>query len=383
MQWKKVIIPFVVLAIGYAGMEVIASVGNEKSENQPIDTRPVVSVQQLEAIDYTVSLSSYGEIIPLESTNLAAQVSGEVISWNENFVPGGLVKRGEVLFTIEKDAYEAALLQAQANLSSAQAQLIQEQAQAEVAQREAQSMPQNRVTDLYLRKPQVMSAQAAVKSAEAQIRIAQRDLNNCVVRAPYDALIINREIGTGDFVTTGTIAATLNNVESAEINFPVASFDQHLLPTNIAGSPAVVTVNNRSIKAFIHRDLGVVDQATRMTHLVARIDDPYGMRSGKPLVKYGNYANITFTGKTLKNVFRVPQELVNNGQIWLLDENTELKSKTIEVVREEGAYFFIRGDIDGANLVMTPPDYPLDGMKVKVISSDKHLVAATPVNQGN
>lgn len=383
MQWKKVIIPFVVLAVGYAGMEVIASVGKEETENQPVDTRPVVSVQQLKPIDYTVSLSSYGEIIPLESTNLAAQVSGEVISWNENFVPGGLVKRGEVLFTIEKDAYEAALLQAQASLSSAQAQLIEEQAQAEVAKREVQNISANRVTDLYLRKPQVMSAQAAVKSAEAQLRIAQRDLDNCVIRSPYDALIISREIGTGDFVTTGTIAATLNNVESAEINFPIAGFDQDLLPTNLTGSPAVVTIDKRSIKAFIHRDLGVVDQATRMSHLVARIDDPYGMRSGKPLVKYGNYANITFAGQTLKNVFRVPQELVNNGQVWLLDESNALTSKTIEVVREEGAYFYIRGDIDGANLVMTPPDYPLDGMKVKVISSDKQLVSVSPPNQGS
>lgn len=381
MQWKKVIIPFIVIAIGYAGMEVIASIGNEETENPPIDTRPVVSIQPLEPIDYTVSLSSYGEIIPLESTNLAAQVSGEVISWNENFVPGGLVKRGEILFTIEKDAYEAALLQAQANLSSAQAQLIEEQAQAEVAKREVRSISANRVTDLYLRKPQVMSAQAAVKSAEAQLRIAQRDLDNCVVRAPYDALIISREIGTGDFVTTGTLAATLNNVESAEINFPVAGFDQHLLPVNLAGSEAVVTVDNRSIKAVIHRDLGVVDQATRMSHLVARIDDPYGMRSGKPLVKYGSYANIAFTGKTLKNVFRVPQELVNNGKIWLLDKNSALQSQAIEVIREEGAYFFVRGDIAGANLVMTPPNYPLDGMKVKVVSSDKQLALATSVNQ--
>ncbi|MBU2977437.1 efflux RND transporter periplasmic adaptor subunit [Alteromonas sp. C1M14] len=381
MQWKKIVVPFVVLVCGYAGMEVIAAAGKEETQAEEVDTRPLVTVQQLQPVNYTVSLTSYGEIIPLESTNLAAQVSGEVVSWNPNFVPGGLVKRGDVLFTIEKDAYEAALLQAQANLSSAQAQLIQEQAQAEVAKKEAESMPQNRITDLYLRKPQVMSAQAAVKSAEAQLRIAQRDLDNCAITAPYDALIISRDIGTGDFVTTGTIAATLNNVESAEINFPVAGFDQHFLPSNLAHTSAVVTVDNRAIAATINRDLGVVDQATRMSHLVARIDDPYGMRSGKPLVKFGSYANIKFAGKTLENVFRVPQELVNNSKIWLLDEEGDLVTSEIQVIREEGTYMFIRGDINGRKIVMTPPDYPLDGMKVKVIAGDSKLVATTLADQ--
>ena len=132
---------------------------------------------------HTVSLSSYGELISLESTNLAAQVAGEVTSWNKSFVAGGIVKRGDVLFSIEKDAYEAALLQAEAAVYNARSLLIQEQAQADVAKREAENMPDSRVTDLYLRKPQVLSAQAALKSAEAQLRIAKRDLENCEVKA--------------------------------------------------------------------------------------------------------------------------------------------------------------------------------------------------------
>ena len=127
---------------------------------------------------------------------MAAQVSGEVQSWNPKFVSGGLIRRGEVLFSIEPDAYEAALLLAEANLASAQAQLIQEQAQADVAAKEAKTMPNARVTDLYLRKPQVMSAQAGVKSAEAQLKIAKRDLENCQVKAPYDALVVLNQTPT-------------------------------------------------------------------------------------------------------------------------------------------------------------------------------------------
>ena len=376
MQWKKIALPIVILAAGFAGMTLIASAGDKEEEPEVVDTRPTVTISELQAEDYAVTLNSYGEITPLESTMLAAQVSGEVTSWNQDFVPGGLVRRGEILFSIEKDAYEAALLQAEANLSSAQAQLIQEQAQANVAEREAAGMSKSRVTDLYLRKPQLLSAQAAVKSAEAMLRIAKRDLDNCEVRAPYDALIISREIGTGDYVTPGTVAATLNNVETAEITFPVAGFDQSFLPVSVTGLDATVTVDKRTIPAKLHRDLGIVDQSTRMSHLVARIDDPYGVRSGKALIKFGSFANISFNGKTLENVFRIPQELVNNKLIWLVSEDATLQSKIVEIVREQDDFYFVRGNFDGLQLVTSPPEYPLNGMAVKVIEQSNKLVAA-------
>ncbi|MEQ5807269.1 efflux RND transporter periplasmic adaptor subunit [Alteromonas sp. NFXS44] len=376
MQWKKIALPIVILAAGFAGMTLIASAGDKEEEPEIVDTRPTVTISELQAEDYAVTLNSYGEITPLESTMLAAQVSGEVTSWNPDFVPGGLVRRGEILFSIEKDAYEAALLQAEANLSSAQAQLIQEQAQANVAEREAAGMSKSRVTDLYLRKPQLLSAQAAVKSAEAMLRIAKRDLDNCEVRAPYDALIVSREIGTGDYVTPGTVAATLNNVETAEITFPVAGFDQSFLPVSVTSLDATVTVDKRTIPAKLHRDLGIVDQSTRMSHLVARIDDPYGVRSGKALIKFGSFANISFNGKTLENVFRIPQELVNNKRIWLVSEDATLQSEIVEIVREQDDFYFVRGNFDGLQLVTSPPEYPLNGMAVKVIEQSNKLVAA-------
>ena len=105
MQWKKIALPIVILAAGFAGMTLIASAGDKEEEPEVVDTRPTVTISELQAEDYAVTLNSYGEITPLESTMLAAQVSGEVTSWNQDFVPGGLVRRGEIMFSIEKDAY--------------------------------------------------------------------------------------------------------------------------------------------------------------------------------------------------------------------------------------------------------------------------------------
>ena len=377
MKWIKIALPIGILAISYLGMKGIEASASDSVINDKVDTRPTVTLKHLLPEDTIITLSSYGEVQPLESTNLAAQVSGEVQWWNPKFVSGGLVRRGEVLFSIEKDAYEAALILAQSNLSSAKAQLIQEQAQAEVARQEAATMPEARVTDLYLRKPQVMSAQAAVKSAEAQLKIAQRDLDNCEVRAPYDALIVSRNIGSGDYITQGTSAGVINNIEQAEITFPVAGFDSVFMAENTIGSQALVVLddnNNTQINATIHRDTGIVDSATRMTHLVARINDPYALNSNKPIIKFGSYAFITFEGKTLHNVYRVPQELITNNTLWTLDEDNKLQSHSVNVIREDGSDFLIQGNFNANKVVMTLPEYPQNGMEVKVIS-DQNLVA--------
>lgn len=137
MKWMKVALPIGVLLLGYLGMKGIEASADDSAITDEVDTRPTVTVESISPEDIRVQLTSYGEITPLETTNLAAQVSGEVQSWNPKFVSGGLIRRGEVLFSIEPDAYEAALLLAEANLASAQAQLIQEQAQADVAAKEA------------------------------------------------------------------------------------------------------------------------------------------------------------------------------------------------------------------------------------------------------
>ena len=99
----------------------INAIAQEPKDKEVVDVRPLVQVEPVASDDHQVVINSYGEVKPLESTLLASQVAGEVTSWHPNFVPGGIVARGEVLFTIEKDNYEAAVLQAEASLASAQA----------------------------------------------------------------------------------------------------------------------------------------------------------------------------------------------------------------------------------------------------------------------
>ncbi|WP_278380245.1 efflux RND transporter periplasmic adaptor subunit [Pseudoalteromonas distincta] len=367
LRW---VFPFVALIVGVVGFMGINAIAQEPEKKEVIDTRPTVQVEPVAANDHQVIINSYGEVRPLENTQLSAQVSGEVLSWHPNFVAGGIVARGEILFTIEKDNYEAAVLVAEAELARAQAGLIEEQAQAQVAEDEAKRFPSKARTDLFLRKPQVLSAQASVKSAQAALKRAQRDLDNCDVTAPYDALVISRNIGVGQFVTMGSQVAELNNIETAEVIIPIAGFDSVFLPERIKGITATIIqkgLNSFTREGVIDRDLGIVDNATRMSSLVVRIEDPYGLKNIQPAIKFGSYVQVNFAGAMLNNIYRLPQALVNNQTVWVVNENQELEPRKVTVIREEGEYFYISSGLNADDkLVITLPEYPQKGMQVKI-----------------
>jgi RND family efflux transporter MFP subunit len=369
-KWMKRGLPLVILFMGFAGMKTIAMSGEQEEEKKEVDSRPTVKVETMQPTDHQITIVGHGEVKPLQSTVLSAQVSGEVTKWHENFVAGGIVKRGEGLFEIEKDAYVAALLQAEASLQSAKANLIEEQGRADVAKQEAKSLPSARVTDLYLRKPQLMSAKAAVKSAEAGLKIAQRDLDNCAVRAPFDALVVTRELGVGQYVNRGAAVAQLHSVEAAEVIFPIAGFDVAFLPESVKGVSAQVSTSGRyamTRTGVVVRDTGVVDNATRMTNLVVQVEDPYSLNTNMPKLRFGNYVTVKFNGQKLNQVFELSQDFVNNNAIWLVEGDNKLVKRDVQVIREEGDMFVIGSGINANDRVVTTlPEYPQQGMEVKI-----------------
>ncbi|HAS8417521.1 TPA: efflux RND transporter periplasmic adaptor subunit [Vibrio vulnificus] len=376
------ILPVALLGGGYVAYQAIAASGPETDDKKEAVAETIVETAPLFPTEHKVMITSHGELVPFETTRLSAQVSGEVVSWHPNFVTGGIVKRGEVLFSIESDNYQAAVLQAEAELASAKAALIEEKAKAKVAERQAKNLNDKQVSDLYLRKPQLLSAEAQVKSALASLKRAERDLENCKVVAPYDALVVSRQIGVGQFISVGSEVALLNNIEAAEIHIPIAGFDSAFLPEKLSNIRATIRLQGlRQVEreGNIDRDLAMIDSATRMINVVVRIDDPYGINSQKPAIKFGSYVEVQFAGKELKHIYRLPQELVSNRTVWVVNEENQLYPRTVNVLRSEGEFVLISEGIEQSDkLVLTVPEYPQKGMSVKLSQTKNADVA----NQG-
>ncbi|PKH85425.1 efflux RND transporter periplasmic adaptor subunit [Colwellia sp. Bg11-28] len=370
-NWKKIILPCIV-SLTSIGWFVSITATEQLPVNKVNKNKLVtVAVEDIFAIDHKVVITSYGEVTPLESTRLGSQVSGEVTYRNPNFIVGGFIKQGEVLLSIEKENYAAEVLESEATLLRVKATLIEELASANVAAETVKDSPNIKHSDLYLRRPQVLSARAEVKSAQAKLNQAHRNLEKCDIVAPYDSLVVSKGIGLGQYISVGTEVAVLNNIESAEVIIPIAGFEEVFLPSILGGIEAKIIQNDiKSFKreGFISRDIGVVDNATRMSNIVVNIPDPYGVNSDVRPLKFGAYVKVSFLGKTLKQVYRLPQELVNNQTVWVVNNKDELIPKHVEIIKEDGEFFLINEGLNIQDkLVVTLPEYPQKNMQVNVL----------------
>ena len=378
---KQIILPIIVLGIGIAGLVGIAALKKPPEEKPAVDTTPLVSVETIEYKPMTFSVSSYGVVTAKYDTELVAQVSGEIIYLADKFVKGGFVKKGDILAKIDPSDYQAGLLDAQANVASSKASMVQEQANAEVAVREWADITNSKPTALSLRKPQLAQELAKLKSAEAGLLRAQRDLERTIIRAPYDALVSSREIGLGSYVTTGFKLGHVYNTDTAEIRLPLADKEMQYLDRKGAHAEVRLVGNFAGSKqqwlGKIVRSEGVVDSKSRMTYLVAEINDPYGLNTDKNALRFGTYVTAHIKGNDAGKVAIIPRHLVVNGLVAVMDNDKKLRYKPVNIIRQQGADVVISDGLEtGTQVITSALDYPLEGMKL-ALPEDKILQKST------
>ena len=93
----------------------------------------VVETTTVERQNYQVQLQSYGTVQPRTRSVLVAQVSGQIISVNENVRDGGFFEEGDVLGRIDPRDYEADVRIAEAALADARQALAEAEARSNQA----------------------------------------------------------------------------------------------------------------------------------------------------------------------------------------------------------------------------------------------------------
>src|SRR5215467_10326886 len=233
---------------------------------------PAVVVAEVAQKTVPIYAEFVGQTKAQESVDLKARVAG--ILEKIHFKEGTPVKNGELLFSIDKSPYEAALQSAKAGQSKAQADLAQAeqrvevlQAQAQVAEAEAahvkaqqdlaraQPLAKERaVTELELdaatanekttqatldaKKAQLKDveasykytierAQAQVTAAKAAVTEAQLNLSYCSVHSPIDGIVGFRQVDEGNLVGKGeaTLLGTVSKSEPLLVDFNVSETD--------------------------------------------------------------------------------------------------------------------------------------------------------------
>ena len=369
---KQILLPIGVLGVSVALFATFMAMKKPPEQKQQENIAPLVEVTPVNLTDVTMQVHSYGEVMAQEQTELVAQVSGQVVSIAEQFVKGGFVKQGDELIRIDPNDYEAALIEAQAGLAQAQSALEIEQAQAHVAKAEWQRIKDNAnaviPSELYLRKPQLAEKLAKFRAAQAQVKRAKRNLERTSIRAPYDALITAKNISLGSVVNPGNVLGQIDATDIAKVRLPVANHDLQYL--NDGGIGAQVTLTSevagktRSWQGTIVRNEGVVDKRSRMTYLVAYVDQPY--EQAQPL-RFGAYTKASIVGKHVRDAAIVPSHLIKDNRIALIDNEIKLMFSDLEVIREQNGMAYVTAGLQSGQQVITSAlEYPTQGMQLRL-----------------
>jgi multidrug efflux system membrane fusion protein len=198
----------------------------------PVDVATVVNRKITDWNDFS------GRMEAVDRVEIHPQVSGVLTA--VHFKDGALVKKGDVLFTIDRRPYEA-------QVSAAQARADYTAADFERAQR--------LLADNAIAKRDFDEKKNAAQTAQADLRIAKLNLEYSQITAPISGRISRAEVTVGNLVTANSGPALTSIVSSDKI---YASFDVDEQTYLKYVNPAQVAAGSKA--AVLPVSLGLADE---------------------------------------------------------------------------------------------------------------------------
>jgi len=369
-------IPLFIVLIAFVAAAVMIK-SRKPPEQVPVEIPAfLVDAKEVNSEQVSFIVKSQGNVVPRNKTTLSAQVSGQVVSLSDVFIAGGTFKKGDVLATLEQDDYLTDLKLAEAELAQAKAALQEEIARGKVAEQEWRSVSSVAPPELGLRKPQLAKEQANVKASEAKLERAKRNLERTKITAPYNGIVVERNIDLGQFVAAGTMLGTVYSTDTAEVRLPIP--DSDLMFVDIAGqssdsAPVFLSASVGGIKRTwqgkLVRSEGILDTNSRVVYAIVEVQDPYNLKSshGAPL-RFGQFVEAEITSRQNEALIVLPRSILRlDNTVLTVNDNREIDIKSVEVARTTAKEVFIRSGLEAGDLVVNSAvPNPYNGMKVRL-----------------
>jgi HlyD family secretion protein len=333
------------------------------------------------------ALNATGYVVAQRKASIASKATGR-LEWL-GVQEGSRVKKGEVIARLEKQDVDAARDQSAANVRVAQANL--EQAKAELAdaqrqlERTAELLAQKFVSpsayDTAVARADkaraaVGSSQAAVGAAEAGRRSAEVSVEQTVIRAPFDGVVLTKNANVGDTITpfssavdTKGAVVTMADMSTLEVEADVS--ESNLQKVKV-GQPCEIELDaipDARFQGQVSRLVPTVDRskATVMTKISFRELDPRILPDMS--------AKVAFLTEELPASQRMPTPAVNAAAV------VERSGRTMVYVVRDGKAYEVPvqtgrrlGDMveltsglrAGDKVVLRPPEKLKDGATVTI-----------------
>jgi len=279
---------------------------------------PPPAVLVAEAVQKTVPI--YGEFVAQTDAKETVEIRARVQAFLEaqHFTEGTIVKKDQLLFTLDKREYEAKLLQAKSQLEGAQARL----GKAETDERRLKPLAERRAVpqqDYDNAAANLDTARAGVSAAKAAVVGSELDLSYCTIRSPIAGLIGKRLVSPGNLVGKGeaTLLDTVSSVDPIRVNVTISEAEllNFLAPEKKARQAPTSTLDLilADGSVFPHKGKVVivdraVDLKTGTLTVIAEFPNPNG------LLRPGQFGRVRATVGMVENAILVPKRAVQEIQ---------------------------------------------------------------------
>ncbi len=274
------------------------------------DVRTSVRVRSQTAEEVTRTIIVNGKTAPARIVELNAETDGRVVTIGK--ARGDRLDRGEIIVRLDERDRSARLAQAVATVK---------QRELEFAARK-QLMGQS-----YVSEAQLQEAAAMLETAKVELARAELDIDNMIIRAPFDGALQERLVEIGDYVKAGDPIATFVDDRTLIVSANISEFDAHNVTKGEIASAKLAT--GEIVKGIIRYVAPVADEATRTFVVELEVDNADGAYRG------GMTAELLIPAETIF-AHKISPSLLT------LDDEGNLGIKT---VNEFGKVEFHRADV--------------------------------------
>ena len=329
-----------------------------------------VNVHTLKKERYPVWISFSGKTQAYESVDVISRVQGELLAFD--FLEGHKVKKGDLLYQIDKSPYQAQYNQQLALLQKDKATLALAQATIDrykplVAE---QLAPREKLDQL---QANLKELKAIVQSDEAKLNELRLNLHYCDITATIDGYIGKSNLLVGNLVNVGDKLTTITNSDKLYVYFTPTTQDVALIKKYAKEPyPKVKVTLSKDMNDSLYLD-GRVDfidnranSTTDTVMLRAVVDNP------KQLIFAGSFVHIAlFLGEYEELALSINQitQDMDGEYVYVVDENSTLHKRYIKIVFENNQMAFVSDGLKEGDRVVVGLFHSLQEDK-KVISKE-------------
>lgn len=359
---------------------------------------PPPQVQVVEVVQQDIPLMKdfVGQTYGLSDIAIQARVDGflEGIHFEE----GSRVRRGQLLYTIDPEPYQAKLAVAQGHLAEANTQLVKAISDLDRIRPLAEINAVSQ-SDLDAAIAQRDAAQGAVDAANANLESAKIELGYTRIYSPIDGIIGKTEVYPGDYVGRGINNVVLNEVSRIDtilVNFHLPEEQYLELARTLSVQDPDVIAQRKPDQGLtlILADGTVYPEKGRIRFVNRQVNATTGtilLQASFPnpdlIIRPGQFAKVRGTVDVIKDGILVPQrcvvELQGNYSVFVINENDEVEFRNIEVVSSyETSYLIVSSGLDPGDRVLYEGLQKVNsGTKVTPVPVD--MSATTSEDQDN